>query len=160
MCDYSLTCVENRLAQAGEELVVHRFSTGVLGLASIVDLARRRDRYRRMSFWSRVKRFCEVPFSPCLLDQGVPAVCVPPGTRLQLRDLSKKFQRKYGCAEVEEVVVTQTSADPYTFRDAVVFGNGALVLFQRLKQRQRVRILSLSSSEDVEPISAERVFSR
>ena len=160
MCDYSLTCVENRLAQAGEELVVHRFSTGVLGLASIVDLARRRDRYRRMSFWSRVKRFCEVPFSPCLLDHGVPAVCMPPGTRLQLRDLSKKFQRKYGCAEVEEVVFTQTSADPYTFRDAVVFGNGALVLFQRLKQRQRVRILSLSSSEDVEPIRAERVFSR
>ena len=34
MCDYSLTGIPNRLAVEGEELVVHRFRTGSLGLAS------------------------------------------------------------------------------------------------------------------------------
>jgi hypothetical protein len=34
MCDYSLAGVPNRLAVEGEELVVHRFPTGALGLAS------------------------------------------------------------------------------------------------------------------------------
>ncbi len=38
MCDYSLMAVPNRLAQEGEELVMHRFPTGSLGLASPVDL--------------------------------------------------------------------------------------------------------------------------
>ena len=31
MCDYSLAHFPNRLAVAGEELVVHRFNTGTLG---------------------------------------------------------------------------------------------------------------------------------
>jgi len=34
MCDYSLACFPNRLAVEGEQLVVHRFQTGALGLAS------------------------------------------------------------------------------------------------------------------------------
>jgi hypothetical protein len=34
MCDYSLAGIPNRLAVEGEELVVHPFPTGALGLAS------------------------------------------------------------------------------------------------------------------------------
>ena len=34
MCDYSLMAVPNRLAEEGEDLVVYRFATGSLGLAS------------------------------------------------------------------------------------------------------------------------------
>jgi hypothetical protein len=34
MCDYSLAGIPNRLAVEGEELVVHRFTMGPLGLAS------------------------------------------------------------------------------------------------------------------------------
>jgi hypothetical protein len=34
MCDYSLAGVPNRLAVEGEELQVHRFPTGALGLTS------------------------------------------------------------------------------------------------------------------------------
>jgi len=34
MCDYSLAGNPNRLAVEGEELVVHPFPTGALGLAS------------------------------------------------------------------------------------------------------------------------------
>ncbi len=35
MCDYSLMTLPNRSAIFGEELVVHRFESGVLGLASV-----------------------------------------------------------------------------------------------------------------------------
>jgi hypothetical protein len=34
MCDYSLAHYPNRLAVEGEQLVVHRFSSGTVGLAS------------------------------------------------------------------------------------------------------------------------------
>jgi hypothetical protein len=34
MCDYSLHGIKNRLAEAGETLVVHRFHTGSKGLTS------------------------------------------------------------------------------------------------------------------------------
>ena len=33
MCDYSLAGLPNRLAVEGEQLVVHRFQTGAMGLA-------------------------------------------------------------------------------------------------------------------------------
>ena len=38
MCDYSLYSLRNRLATEREELVVHRFETGSVGLASPSDL--------------------------------------------------------------------------------------------------------------------------
>ena len=38
MCDYSLHGIENRLAEEGEILVVHRFYTGSKGLTSPVYL--------------------------------------------------------------------------------------------------------------------------
>lgn len=160
MCDCSLASVHIRLARPGDELVIYRFNSGALGLALIDDITRQRERNRGMGLWSRLKRLCEVPYSPCRQDEEMTAVCVPPGTRLLLRDISPMFQRKYGCAEVEEVVCTQISADAYSFRDAVLFWNGALVLLQRLKKGQRVRVLSLSSSEEEELIPSERLFSR
>ena len=38
MCDYSLMAIANRVAVSGDELVVHRFQTGTVGLASASDL--------------------------------------------------------------------------------------------------------------------------
>jgi hypothetical protein len=38
MCDYSLMHYPNRLAVNGDELVVHRFLSGSIGLASEADL--------------------------------------------------------------------------------------------------------------------------
>ena len=35
MCDYSLCGIPNRLAVESEELVVYRFSTGSIGMASL-----------------------------------------------------------------------------------------------------------------------------
>ncbi len=42
MCDYSLHGFSNRLAVEGEQLLLHRFPTGTLGLASPSELQLRR----------------------------------------------------------------------------------------------------------------------
>ena len=70
MCDYSLAHFPNRLAVEGEQLVVHRFRTGTLGLTPA-----------RFS----LKQI----FSP----DSTPAVCVPPGARLLLQDLPERLQQ-------------------------------------------------------------------
>ena len=66
MCDYSLTGIANRLAVEGEELVVQRFRTGSVGLAS------------SPSRWLSFEQTC--------------AVCVPPGARLMLHDIPERLQ--------------------------------------------------------------------
>jgi hypothetical protein len=43
MCDYSLMAIPNRLAVSGEELIVHRFEAGSVGLASAFDLRKRQE---------------------------------------------------------------------------------------------------------------------
>ena len=129
MCDYSLAGVPNRLAVEGEELVVHRFPTGALGLTSPhTSLARP---------W----------FSKVLSARVTPAVCVPPGARLLLRDIPKDLQHALGVGEVEEVTFVQQSAEASQYRDAVCFQNGREILLQQLQCSQRVDVLSLSSSE-------------
>jgi hypothetical protein len=62
MCDYSLAGMPNRLAVAGEQLVIHRFSTGAQGLTSP----------KFPGSWS---------------SRETPAVCIPPGARLRLRNI-------------------------------------------------------------------------
>lgn len=42
MCDYSLYAIQNRLAEEGEELVLHRFETGTIGFTSAWDLLKAR----------------------------------------------------------------------------------------------------------------------
>ena len=96
MCDYSLTGIPNRLAVAGEALVVHRFPTGSIGLAS--------PRVSVSQWWSA---------------KQTPAVCVPPGAGLLLRDIPKKLCQQCGVSSTEEVRFVQLSATPHQFRDAV-----------------------------------------
>ena len=121
MCDYSLAGVPNRLAVEGEQLVVHRFSTGSVGLAS-----------------------------PCssLSSKETPAVCIPPGARLRLRDIPQALQ--IGVNATEEVTFVQLSAEAYQYRDAVRFGNGREVLLQCLRCGQHVEVLSLCPGESRE----------
>jgi hypothetical protein len=47
---------------------------------------------------------------------------------------------------VEEAVFTQVSNTVNTFRDAVRFQNGVVVLLQRLDEGQSVRVVDLSSA--------------
>ena len=123
MCDYSLAGVPNRLAVEGEELMVYHFPTGARGLTSSYP-----------SLWRTwFKR--------------TPAVCVPPGARLLLRDIPKDLRRRFDVRTTEEVTFVQLSAEAYQYRDAVQFRNGREVLLQRLTCGQRVEVLSLCSDD-------------
>ena len=103
----------------GEQLVVHRFSTGSVGLAS-----------------------------PCSsLSSKETAVCIPPGARLRLRDIPEALQLRFGLNATEEVTFVQLSAEAYQYRDAVRFQNGREILLQRLGCGQQVEVLSLASGD-------------
>jgi hypothetical protein len=138
MCDYSLMSVPTRLAREGEELVAHRFPTGAKGLASPSDL-HAAPPVEPMTFWSSLKKV----FAP-LESKPVPAVCIPPGARLLLRDIPKNLQCQLAVSEAEKVTFTQLTAAEHTYRDAVRFQNGRVIRLQELRQGQRVRVLDLS----------------
>jgi hypothetical protein len=139
--------IPNRLAVSGEELVIHRFESGeVAGLASPCDL-RKREECRRVQshgFWQKFKEFFDPPSGP-----AIPAVCIPPGARLLVRDIPANMRRECGIQkDIEEAVFTQITAAENTYRDAVRFRNGFEVLLQRFVEGQRVRVLSLSAAEE------------
>ena len=125
MCDYSLAHFPNRLAEEGEQLVVHRFPTGPRGLTSA---------------HPSLKQF--------LFPSTIPAVCVPPGARLLLRDIPEYLQQGLDVGAVEEVIFVEQSAEAFTYRDAVRFGNGREILLQHLRCGQRVEVLSLGGVEE------------
>ena len=148
MCDYSLMTIPNRLAVSGEKLVFHRFKAVTLGLASASDLRRRHECRKPPSrgLWSRLKEFIAPAVGP-----AIPAVCIPPGTRLLVQDIPARRQRECGIhQDVEEAVFTQVTAAVNTFRDAIRFPSGIQILLQRFAEGQRVRVLDLSSAEDQE----------
>ena len=147
MCDYSLMAVPNRLAQEGEELVAHRFPTGSLGLASPSDLHRAANPPTpiRKSVWCVVNEF----FNPPKTDP-VPAVCIPPGARLQLQDIPVRLQNDLGVGPEECVTFTQITASVNSYRDAVRFANGREVRLQELREGQHVRVLDLSMAEELD----------
>ena len=143
MCDYSLMGLPNRLAAQGEDLVVHHYSTGSMGLGPAVAAPQ--------GFWATVKAF----FSPA----PVPLVCVPPGARLLLQDIPERLQTELSVGPVEEVVLTQTGALTNSYRDTIRFRNAREILLQRLAAGQRVRVLDLSLAEVPEPVWEERLQS-
>jgi hypothetical protein len=139
MCDYSLMGVPNRLATEGEELIVHRFATGSIGLTASA---------AKRGFWQTIKEL----FGDGESQQAV-AVCVPPGARLLLRDIPIDLQRRCGASRVEEVTFTQLSAKENTHRDAIRLDNGTEILLQQLREGQRVRILQFFTPDgEVAPV--------
>jgi hypothetical protein len=144
MCDYSLMAIPNRLAVSGDDLVVHRFQTGSVGLASASDLRKGQDRLKVQShgFWLRLSQFFDPPDT-----QSPPAICIPPGARLLVQDIPSMLQDEGGFREVEEAVFIQVPAHVNTFRDAVRFHNGVEILLQSLDEGQRIHVLELSTAE-------------
>jgi len=136
--------IPNRVAVSGDDLVVHRFQTGSVGLASASDLRKGQGRRKVQShgFWPRLSEF----FNPPDI-QSPPAICIPPGARLLVQDIPSKLQHEGGFQEVEEAVFIQVTAQVNTFRDAVRFHNGVELLLQRLDEGQRIRVLELSTAE-------------
>ena len=152
MCDYSLHLFPNRLANQGEELVVHRFGGGSIGLASPADLNPViKARTSKGWSWKGLLNSFRAMREPA----RVPAVCVPPGSTLLIRDMPRPLQKELGVLEAEEVRFAEISADANIYRDAIRFRNGRLLLLQALREGQRVRVLSLDLAEDRQPTLAE-----
>jgi len=147
MCDYSLHLFPNRLGAEGEELVVHRFGGASLGLASPSDLPVPASTCG-LSRWAQFKAWFQRPLFE--VDKAIPAVCVPPGAALILRDIPKSLQRELSVTEIEPVTFTQVSADVNTYRDAIRFQNDRRILLQRLYEGQRITIVSLANALEEE----------
>ena len=77
-----------------------------------------------------------------------PAVCVPPGARLRLRDIPGYLRHNLQVGTVEEVTFVEQSAEAFSYRDAVRFSNGREILLQHLRCGQHVDVLSLSGVEE------------
>jgi hypothetical protein len=144
MCDYSLHSVHNRLAVEGEALQIHRFPTHSLGLASVADL-RPTLVSGNEGWWKTVKGW----FSS-IAPETVPAVCVPPGARLILREIPQLLQAKLNIGTEEEVTFVQLSPETPGYRDAIRFHNGQEILLQRLPVGQQLDVLCLSVSPEKE----------
>ena len=135
MCDYSLAGLPNRLAVEGEQLVVHRFSTGALGLTAARPV------------WK------DILFASCK-----PAVCVPPGARLLLRDIPGHLQCRLAVRPAEEVIFVEQSAEAFNYRDAVRFSSGREILLQYLQCGQRVDVLTLGGEQEMSAPKEEPEF--
>jgi len=156
MCDYSLHTFPNRLATDGEDLVVYRFGAGSLGLASQADVCSviSAAKSEKLWSWSHFKGWFLGQNSRWEAQNRIPAVCVPPGARLIVRDIPKSLQRELGVNDTEEVEFTETTAEINAYRDAIRFHNSRQILLQELREGQRVRVVSTSVSE-LEPIGTE-----
>ena len=76
-------------------------------------------------------------------DGNVMVVCVPPGARLRVHDISESLQHSAEVGAVEDATFTQLTAEGHMFRDAVRFDNGREVLLQQFDERQRVTVLCM-----------------
>lgn len=144
MCDYSLMSLPNRLAVADEELVSYRFPTGAMGFASECDLQPYGERkpaetWTIKSIWKKLVNGFQM--------KPIPAVCIPPGARLRVRNIPENLQRRWRVSDTETAVFLQTSAMENTYRDAIQFGNERTVSLQELPPGMHARVLSLSASE-------------
>ncbi len=155
MCDYSLMMVRSRLAVEGEELVAHKFKSGSVGLVSCSDFNTRLSQ-GPLGFWQRLKYWFSADEEPA------PVVCIPPGAQLQVFAISGSLQKRFQLSECEEVTFAEISAQESQHRDALYFGNGLILLLGLLPEGQRLRVLRLSSREDVKPagrgVRPERVL--
>lgn len=147
MCDYSLHGIPNRLAVEGEPLIVRQFPTGSKGLASATDLHKRGHETATSTLtrlWAQVREWFVVD-----VEKTVPAVCIPPGARLQVQDIPSRLQEALNVKASEEVTFVQLSAEPFQYRDAIRFQNGREVLLQRLNEGLRMEVVCLSVPEEV-----------
>jgi hypothetical protein len=140
MCDYSLYEFPNRLAREGEELVTYRFPLGSLGLVSPVELEKAQARPSSKGFWGRLSEPSN--YRPSDLP-SVCAICVPPGARLILKDISARMQKDLGLRPEEGGKFIETSVEAHRHRDAIQLASGLVIPLQQLCEGQRIEVLSL-----------------
>jgi hypothetical protein len=143
MCDYSLYEFPNRLAREGEELVTYRFPLGSLGLVSPVELENAQAKAPGKGFWGTVRVLSDRPSCRPADRSSVCAICVPPGARLILKDISLEMQRDLGLGPEEGGKFIETGIDVLRHRDAIQLANGLVIPLQQLCEGQRIEVLSL-----------------
>lgn len=153
MCDYSLMGVPNRLAREGEDLITHTFSSGSRGLTPDTEATEKNTVQIR---WKCMQGLFDKLFGKVEIEKV--AVCVPPGARLLLRDIPEDLRNSLEVGSTEEVTFTQLTAEAYEYRDAVRFENGRELLLQSLKKGQRIKVLQLSGTDEIQPAMLEADF--
>lgn len=161
MCDYSLFEQDNRLAIAGDVLVIHQFDR-CKGFASVADVQARNKWYQRCNegLRGRIYRLFTGTSMPLLSENPpvIPAVCVPPGARLILSGLSKHVIQRGGLdmtfRREQEVVFDQRAPLPHAHRDGIRFSNGKFVLLQWLPNGLTAAVVSTEVPDVAEiPVS-------
>lgn len=146
MCDYSLMNFPNRLANEGEVLVTHKFSTGSIGFVSPMELGVPtpvRHQCVNDTFWSKVRGWFATP-----AQATIPAVCVPPGARLQVQSVPDQIRSVFQAEPGDDVVFTEITATWGQFRDGLRVPGSKEILLQSLGEGLEVRVIDLASSED------------
>jgi len=152
LCDYSLHCVKNRLANEDEQLFVHKFHTGSKGLASVTDLrGLEKTAPAGAGLWARFEFWVENQRRRINddLKGALPAVCIPPGARLHVDGIPSPMQKQFGLGPREEVTFVQLTAEPFRYRDAIRFNNGQEILLQMLSDGLRMEVMSLALAEEI-----------
>jgi hypothetical protein len=129
MCDYSLTGIDNRLAQRGEQLMVCTFSTGSKGLTSP----------------SHLGRVILGLAAEC-------AVCIPPGAKLRMHDAPSDVRRQHKLESQAEVKFVELDVPIYHHRDAIKFADGGWLNFQDLEDGTLFDVVSLDGAEERTPM--------
>jgi hypothetical protein len=135
--------IPGRLAAQGEQLVVHRFPGGSLGLASVTDVRRREPKVNEGGFWQRIRRCFQKA------DRGstpILPVCVPSGAHLILTGIPGAIQQRYGLEDEEGALFVEAGTGANGHRDELRFNNGVQVRLQELGAGQLVEVLSLAGT--------------
>lgn len=136
----------NRLAADSEQLIVHKFPTGSIGLASVTDVWRYElDRHETLkgSLWQRLKRLCrDAPDTSHPLLQ----VRVPSGAYLILRAIPSSLQQRYGLRDEEGAVFERSHTEAKACQGKLRFHNGARIRMEELRVGQLIEVLSLAKT--------------
>jgi hypothetical protein len=121
-----------------------------MGLASMADLhvcEEIKKAIPRQTFWQKVQAFFEQPSQVA----APPAVCIPPGARLIVRNIPGDLQRRFHVNQEEAVVFTQITSEFNSYRDAIRFPGGCEVRLQDLREGMPVQVLSLEDASEYAP---------
>jgi hypothetical protein len=136
-------------------LIVHKFRGGSKGLASPAELEvltkiapapQGTGLIRSLFHWVKERRRVRSA-EP---ERDLPAVCIPPGAKLYLEGITPTMCEAFGFGEAEEVTFTELTMEPFRYRDAFRFKNGAEILVQRFPEGMLVEVLALALAEDPE----------
>jgi hypothetical protein len=152
MCDYSLMNLQNRLADEGEILITHKFSTGSIGFVSPEELrnAQPPSQCVPSGLWSKARAWFTSPART-----AVTPVCIPPGARLKVQSIAENVRSVLDTAPGDVVVFTQTTATWNQFRDALRTGGKREVILQSVGEGLQVQVVSLALPDETQPTPEE-----